>query len=89
MYEAFETKTPVLASNIPNMSDIIQHEENGLLFECGNWSDLVVQLRRVIEDYDLRMKLIAGIKPVNTIINEMTDLTRVYQRAVGEVDQDN
>ena len=89
MYEALETKTPVLASNIPNMSDIIQHEENGLLFECGNRSDLVVQLRRVIEDYDLRMKLIAGIKPVNTIINEMTDLTRIYQRAVGEIDQGN
>jgi len=86
LYEALETKTPVLASDIPNMSHIIQHEENGLLFECGNWHDLAIQLRRVIEDYDLRMKLIAGIKPVNTIENEMTDLNRIYQRVVGEVE---
>jgi glycosyltransferase involved in cell wall biosynthesis len=86
MYEALETKTPVLASDIPNMSHIIQHEENGLLFECGNWHDLAIQLRRVIEDFDLRMKLIAGIKPVNTIENEMTDLNRIYQRVVGEME---
>jgi glycosyltransferase involved in cell wall biosynthesis len=84
MYEAFEMKIPVLASNIPNMSHIIHHEKNGLLFECGNWKDLVVQLERVIEDEDLRMRLVDGIKPVNTIENEMAELVRVYREVVDE-----
>lgn len=82
MYEALETKTPVLASDIPNMSQIINHEDNGLLFECGNWKDLAVQLQRVIEDQDLRRKVIAGITPVNTLEKEMTALNQVYQRVI-------
>jgi glycosyltransferase involved in cell wall biosynthesis len=88
MYEALETKTPVLASDIPNMSDIIHHEENGLLFECGNWHDLAFQLQRVIEDDNLRLRLIDGIKPVNTIDNEMTALNQVYQNVVNETELD-
>jgi len=82
MYEALDTKTPVLASDIPNMSHIIHHGENGLLFECGNWQDLVNELQRLIEDDDLRRGLIDGIKPVNTIENEMNDLLGIYQRVV-------
>lgn len=85
MYEALETKTPVLASDIPNMSHIIHHEENGLLFECGNWEDLALQLRRLIENDALRSSLIQGINPVNTIENEMADLIQVYQDVVKEM----
>jgi glycosyltransferase involved in cell wall biosynthesis len=79
MYEAFETKTPVIASDIPNMSHIIHHEENGLLFERENSSDLAYQLQRLIEDDSLRLSLIDGIKPVKTIDDEMRALNQVYQ----------
>lgn len=88
MYEALAMKTPVLASDIPNMSHIIHHEENGLLFECGNWHDLTFQLQRVIEDDNLRFYLIDGIKSVNTLENEMTDLNRVYQSVVKKMEPD-
>lgn len=88
MYEALETKTPVLASDIPNMSDIIHHEENGLLFECGNWRDLAFQLQRVIDNDNLRLSLIDGIKPVNTIDDEMTALNRIYKNVVKETGPD-
>jgi glycosyltransferase involved in cell wall biosynthesis len=82
MYEALDTKTPVIASDIPNMSHIIKHEVNGLLFKTGDWQDLAMQLQRLIENGSLRSQLIGGISPVNTIGNEMGDLEKVYQEAV-------
>jgi glycosyltransferase involved in cell wall biosynthesis len=85
MYEALDTKTPVIASDIPNMSHIIRHEENGLLFKTGYWQDLAQQLQRLIESESLRSHLIDGITPVNTIENEMADLNSVYQNVVKEL----
>ena len=82
MYEALDTKTPVIASDIPNMSHIIEHEVNGLLFKTGDWQDLAMQLQRLIESGSLRSQLIGGIRPVNTIENEMENLEKVYQKAV-------
>jgi glycosyltransferase involved in cell wall biosynthesis len=38
--EAFSTGTPVIASNLGSMAEIIQHGYNGLLFEPGNEHDL-------------------------------------------------
>jgi len=79
MYEAFETRTPVIASDIPNMSHIIDHDHNGLLFKCGNTHALKDQLQKVVDDPVLRRKLIDGIKPVNTLENEMEALFQIYQ----------
>jgi glycosyltransferase involved in cell wall biosynthesis len=39
--EAFATGTPVIASSVGSMKEMIQHEKNGLLFETGNSKDLV------------------------------------------------
>jgi glycosyltransferase involved in cell wall biosynthesis len=85
MYEALGTKTPVIASNIPNMSHIILDGENGLLFECGNWQDLAFQLKKLIENNKLRSDLVQGINPVNTIEHEMADLNQVYESVVNQI----
>jgi hypothetical protein len=42
----------------------------------------------VIEDNNLRLSLIDGIKPVISIENEMTALNRVYQSVVKEIEPD-
>lgn len=86
MYEALEVKTPIIASNIPNMSDIIQHEENGLLFECGDWNDLASQLLRMIEEDDLCDVLIEKMKPVRSFNDEMQALDMVYQGTFNNVE---
>ena len=38
--EAFSTGTPVIASNLGGMAEMIEHDKNGLLFEAGNVYDL-------------------------------------------------
>ena len=82
MYEAFETRTPVIASDIPNMSHIINHDNNGLLFECGNTHALKDQIQKVVNDPETRMKLIDGIKPFNTLDNEMNSLFDIYKQII-------
>jgi glycosyltransferase involved in cell wall biosynthesis len=78
MYEAFQTKTPVVASDIPNMSYVVQHEENGLLFACGESTTLADQLQRLIDSPDLLAWLKGGIGPVKSIAEEMEELQDTY-----------
>ena len=82
MYEAFSLKTPVIATNIPNMSYVVQNEENGLLFERGNSADLARQINRLANEKDLYAQLVAGIPTVKTITEEMEDLQNAYFSAM-------
>jgi glycosyltransferase involved in cell wall biosynthesis len=83
MYEALQTKTPVVASDMPNMSYVVQHERNGLLFTCGSTTDLAAQLQRLVDDPDLVARLRDNITPVRSLTEEMTKLQEVYHRSVG------
>lgn len=78
MFEAFQMKTPVVASDLPNMSYVIKHEENGLLFQRGDSKDLAAQLQRLIVDQGLRQRIVEGIRPPKTIVQEMAELEAVY-----------
>lgn len=55
--EAFAYGKPVIATNIGSLSEIVHHEQNGLLFNRNDDKDLANCIRRVYTDYDLRNKL--------------------------------
>lgn len=76
--EAFATQTPVIATRLGNMIEIIDHNRNGLLFELNSVEDLYFQMRRLIEEPDLHMRLKAGIPEVRTHADEMTEVLGVY-----------
>lgn len=80
--EAFATKTPVIAAKLGGMSEFVEHETNGLLFERGNVNDLARQLRRAIIQPGLLERLRDGIPPVKTIDQEMAELTRIYSDVI-------
>ena len=77
--EAFATKTPVIASDLGGMSEAITHQIDGLLFEVGNIDDLAGQLIQFVTHATLRNSLIAGIKPVKHISQEVSELERLYE----------
>ncbi len=77
--EAFATRTPVIATRLGNMLELVDHEENGLLFEPNSADDLYVQMRRWIEDPGLRQHLNAGIPKVRTHAEEMAEILNIYQ----------
>jgi glycosyltransferase involved in cell wall biosynthesis len=78
IYEAFATKTPVVATNLGGMAEAVSHEVSGLLFERDNVDDLTGQLRRIITEPDLLGKLREGIPSVKTTTEEVTELEEIY-----------
>lgn len=55
--EAQAAGLPVLASNVGGMSDLITHNENGLLFECDNLVDVTQKIESLIDNKELRERL--------------------------------
>ena len=82
--EAFARQTPVIASNLGGMAELVQHEKNGLLFATGDAADLRRQLARLAQTPELLPRLRAGIEPVKTIAAEIDELEDLYRAAVLE-----
>ena len=79
---SFSLKTPVIASNVGSLADLVEHGKNGLLFEMGNADDLASQLRRLIDESSLLNRLRAGISEVRTIDQNAEELLDIYSRLV-------
>jgi glycosyltransferase involved in cell wall biosynthesis len=75
---SFSFKTPVVASNVGSLADLVKHGDNGLLFEMGNAQDLAAQLRKLIEDPSLLNQLRAGIPDVRTMDENVEELLDIY-----------
>lgn len=55
--QAGAMKLPVICSDIPGNSDIIQHEKTGLMFEVKNEDELYARLKMAIENKEIREKI--------------------------------
>ena len=60
--ESFAKGTPVVASRLGAMAEIIREKETGLLFEPGNASDLAGKLRWAFTHSDELLKMRAGAR---------------------------
>ncbi|SMG50500.1 Glycosyltransferase involved in cell wall bisynthesis [Marivirga sericea] len=58
LVESMAMNTPVVATNFAGIPDVVQHEENGLLYENENYEDFANQIKRAVEDQELRKKLL-------------------------------
>jgi len=56
--EAMAKGCPVIATTVGSVPFMIQHEENGLLVRPGRSDEIVQALERIIDDRDLRTRLI-------------------------------
>jgi glycosyltransferase involved in cell wall biosynthesis len=75
---ALASKTPVVATNLGGMSELIHHGVNGLLFELNNSDSLAQQLLRLVSEPALLPKLISGIKPERTTQQMVDQLESIY-----------
>jgi glycosyltransferase involved in cell wall biosynthesis len=57
--EAMASGTPVLATAVDGIAEIIRHDTNGLLIDSGNQAALIASLRRLMFDANLRRRLAA------------------------------
>jgi glycosyltransferase involved in cell wall biosynthesis len=78
MLESFAAGTPVVASPLGNMADLLQDGINGLHFRPGDEGHLAQQLQSLIDQPSLLERLRAGVKPPRSIDDEMQQLITIY-----------
>ena len=79
--EAFLAGRPVIASNIGGIPELVDHEQNGLLFEPGDIDGLARALRRLADEPGLldRLKAGAATTPVRSLEEDVTATRRLYE----------
>ena len=80
VYSALAAHCPVIASDFPGMSEVVLHEQNGLVFPAGDSSALAEQLRLLATTADLLPRLSANCKPPKSIAQYADELEAVYQQ---------
>ena len=84
VYSAFATGTPVVATDLGGLSEVVEHGNNGLLFELESVESLSRQLRRLYEEPGLLERLSAGIGHVKTVEENVEELEGLYAALIEE-----
>jgi glycosyltransferase involved in cell wall biosynthesis len=82
--EAFAHKTPVIASALGGMAELVEDGKNGLLFETGSAESLASRLKLLLDEPGLLRKFSNGIGPVRTVAEEMDELEEIYTSLVSQ-----
>ncbi|MDW8068902.1 MAG: glycosyltransferase family 4 protein [Anaerolineae bacterium] len=78
--EAFAYHTPVIASDMGGMSELVEHGKSGLLFTPGDVKDLRRQLQRLVDEPELVRRMSAAVPPVRTLDDEIRELEGLYRK---------
>lgn len=84
VHEAFMASIPVITSNIGGMKELVHHEENGLLFEVGDSSDLASKMQMIIDNPDLLNKFQKNIEPVVPMDEHVRRLRELYRGLINK-----
>jgi len=82
--EAFASGTPVVASNFGGMTELVEHEVNGLLFKRGDVKDLYRTLRKLSEKPELLASFREGIQSVKTESEEWEEIVELSMQLIGQ-----
>lgn len=85
IYEAFATKTPVIATKMGGMAEAVEHEVSGLLFELANAQDLAYQIKKLLLRPQLLSTLVDGVPPVKGVEEEVTELELIYRDLIKKI----
>lgn len=79
LYSAQAAQCPVVVSNLSGLTEVIQQDENGLLFVTGNSIDLARQLHRLISEEGLLQRLSIHARPPKSTKSYVDDLLGMWQ----------
>jgi len=83
---ALATKTPVLATDLPGMNELVEHERNGLLFARHDSAGLAALIQRLVDDPTLLSRLREAIEPVKTVDEMRSEYEAMYASLVAPED---
>ncbi len=78
IYSAQASRCPVVASDFPGISEVIEDEVNGLLFKPGDVATLAKQLSRLIDEPDLALRLSSNAQQPKSTINYVDELLGIW-----------
>lgn len=85
LVESMAMGTPVVATNYAGIPDVVQHEENGLLYENENYLDFANQIKRLVEDQGLRTKLLQNGKKTTYETFSIENTINKYECFFGDL----
>jgi glycosyltransferase involved in cell wall biosynthesis len=86
---ALATRTPLIATDLGGMSELIKHEHNGLLFELNNVHALKDSLSSVISNPAKLKTFRDNIAPERTVADMVDDIERIYGQALASTKSQN
>lgn len=89
IYSAFAAKIPVVATNLGGMAEVVEHEENGLLFEPGDAGDLARQLRRLVDEPGSLGRYSGNVRDVRSVENSVDEMLDLYERFLQDKKEEN
>jgi glycosyltransferase involved in cell wall biosynthesis len=78
VFSAFAAKTPVVATDLGGLTEVVKDGENGLVFPKGDVQSLRRVLRRLLDEPELLSTLSAGIGPVKSMRQSADELETIY-----------
>lgn len=84
IYSAQAAGCPVIATNLGGMSEIVEHEKNGLLFESGDVAGLAMAIERLVKDRLLLQQLSENAIRPKIISEYVTELQSIYDEVLAE-----
>lgn len=78
VYSAQASRCPVIASDFPGISQVIEHEVNGLLFEAGSSAALAKQLFRVAQSAELLTTLSGNSRKPKSTSSYVDELLNIW-----------
>jgi glycosyltransferase involved in cell wall biosynthesis len=86
--EAYATGTPVIASNLGAMADLVREKETGLLFHPGDARDLVIKVRAALQDEERRAewgrKARSDFEQKYSADSAHRSIIQIYKKALDE-----
>jgi glycosyltransferase involved in cell wall biosynthesis len=81
--EALAHGIPIIASDVPGIADLVQHEVNGLIFASRNVQDLGAQMSRCFDSSELVSRLAAQCHLVKSLPEDANSLIKLYEEVLA------
>jgi glycogen synthase len=83
--EAMAAELPVIATTAGGIADFLEHDENGLEVGIESVDDIVTQVLRLMQDDELRARLVANAKTMVTTKYEWAIVTKEMEKVFDAV----
>lgn len=74
----------LIGSNLGGVAELIQHEQNGLLFTPDRPDDLAAQIQRLCDDPGLLAQLRKQLLPFRSFVDEIDKIEGLYEQFIAD-----